>query len=335
MHESNQTNIGGVNVNYPLIFTGNQCKREFSVANALLEHINIYDRQLPEIDYLFFSELRGSIKKITDNIERMDFTVTSGGDSNTKKEYYFSNSKELLRIVEKRGTLTDEIMILDSLKKRHTVIKTQKGKSQISTINKAFLTKTMDYDRFEENLVYKGETTNISNKHPRHEKFVFNNGKVRKKTQFINNSQEQSKVEYLYYPDSNIERVIAKSQKNKEQILYQTLYSYNESRNIESITFELLKDKSNTFRKEYKFNYDSNKNLIETDRELIFYDKVGNIIRIIDKPIVHLVFERTNSYKYDKKGNWIRKKSELIRHVNGRKELIENIDYKRTIEYIK
>jgi hypothetical protein len=335
MHESNQTNIGGVNVSYPLIFTGNQCKREFSVANALLEHINIYDRQLPEIDYLFFSELRDSIKKITDNIQRKDFTVTSGGDSSTKKEYYFSNSKELLSIVESQGTLTDEIMILDSLKKRHMVIKTRKDKTQISTINKAFFTKTMDYDRFEENLVYKGETTDISNKHPRREKFVFNNGKARKKTQFINNSREQSKVEYFYYPDSNIERVVARSQKNKAQILYQSLYTYNESRNIDSISFEFFNDESNTFRKEYKFNYDSNENLMGTDKELIFYDKIGNIIQIIDKPSAALVFERTNSYQYDNRGNWIRKKSELIRHVNGCRELIETIDYKRTIEYIK
>lgn len=338
MYFSNQTSINGVYLGNPLIYTGNQAKRSFSIANSLLEDVNIFDRQLPQIDYLFFSELRGKIKFVTDSIKELHYTMTPVDTRVEKRIYHFSKTKELLSIENKEGTYKEEVKISDSLKKRQKVTIIKSFDSKIHSVNEHFFDKTMEFIKFEEHILHSNEKRSNLNEYPRQQKYVYNNNNnvISQKIKFINDSKEQSKIRIYFNEDANINMVIAYDQREKQKILYQSLYQYNQANNIDTIIFKRFTESGSiAFIKEHKFKYDENDNLQATEFENYTYDKRGNLIKRIhyNNYSNTKAFEEISSYKYSCKGNWKRKTTKLFRYEGKIRTLIKKTKIKRKVNY--
>ncbi len=336
MYFRNITNLYGVDIGNPLIYTGNQSKRIFSKANSLLEHVNVYDRPSEQhVNYLFFSELKGKIKRIVDSETITSYTLKNTEERFLKYEYNFSELKELLFIEKYEGNYKEEVRFTNSLKKIKVVSVTKYYNAKKHSVNRAYFNDVMEYEKFEEQFVWKNEKRTILNEHPRREKYIFRDNKVCQKIRFINNSKEQSKVRIYFDSNSNIIKTTAYDQRKKNKLLYQSFYKYNDSNNIDLILYQKYNEhESEPIVKKYNFKYDENDNLIETDLEKYFYDDKLNLISIISYNYSgEKSFEKNYSYKYDSNNNWEEKTTRLYNYNNGVKKMIKEIKTKRTIQY--
>ena len=333
--DSNQTYKSYVHLGNPLLYTGNQCKGVYNLANAQVAHINIYCKKVFRVDYEIFNGLKGNIKEIEEE-HIFEPDSSSGASLNHKKRYMFNELKELSRIHEIDGTIKLNILEFEpSLKACSKQIITYYIKSEVHNISTFFYDKNMQYHTSESIMPSRKEPKHITTYHTNNEKYIYKDGIVIQKNRYLNDHYEQTRAIITFDENANILEVKANKQNDKYHMYYGSKYQYNDQKNIEIIQFyrNKLGSKEVDLKQDYLFDYDTNGNLksyrLKGNSNSIAkytYDKMGNpILRI--KNNSRYVY----SYRYDDHGNWI-KRIEMVNAIEAPQKVRKKTTTRR-IEY--
>ena len=330
----NQTYKSHIHLGTPLLYTGNQCKGAYNLANAQVAHINIYCKKVFRVDYEIFSGLKGSIKEIHEH-NRFEPGNSLYSRSDNGRSFLFNEQKELIQIEELETHRESKIEFIPSLKACRKQIITSYINSKVHSIITWHFDKNMQYVTSESIIPSRKEPKHIVNYNTNNEKYIFRDDRIVQKNRYFNNAEEQSRAIIKFDEFSNIMEVRANKQNDKFHAYYGSVYHYNKYNNIEKIQFyrNSLGQNEDGINREYLFDYDENGNLknykLNGSSNCIAtysYDTMGNLISC-SKNKNRIIYR----YKFDNHGNWI-KRIELTNPATFLENTRRKISF-RNIEY--
>jgi hypothetical protein len=332
-------NIHGLNLLNPFFYIKEFLENDYVIANDLAKHLHFYDHEISRIEYLFFYGLKSKIKTITQQIILEE--ERHSNPSHVKTICSFSENLELIEIIKEQDGGIEKITLLDGLKKPKSIQISNTIKDALSSLTEIFFDEDLQYEKIIEKEIYSNRKSEWIRNEQKTSKYILNSDKKIQKILIRNNKYEQSKTVITYTDKFQIIDAKTYSQKNKEELIYEAEFIYDEENKLTKIIYKEdkpTKHSSGNWIEEVCFSYNSNGLLIQLDDKFQTktwtYDSNKNVLSSKEYNKIGVIqWETNNTYVYDKKGNWTRKVTEKFRFENQKKIRIIKTKFRRQFVY--
>lgn len=335
--------IHGLHHSDPIFYTQKYLNNSYVKANHLAQHLHVFNQPVSRIDYAALGELKGQIHTLKEvrKEQTLDGAIRSEQTDITQTLYTFNEDLELVRQETERKGSAEHVLLAESLKKPTRIQVSKFLDGTLSSQTEIWLNDFLEYQQIEEETFYNSQKSTWKPDGHKTTKYGLKEGAVVQKIHTRNNREEQSRSVTTYNDNFQIQELKAYDQKNKSEILYETLFLYNEKNMLNQIIYNRYKSPNNlagNWTQKLNFEYDPNGQLIRfTDHLSVTtwaYDQHGNPVS--QKDYDHngkIRFEKQNTYRYDPNGNWTFKEMDQFRFDNSQKVKINHTAWDRDYVY--